>query len=58
MKSLKTDKSFKEWFVDLRKNPVSCDCVLTDNKNYTSSEETVICRLSVECTFRDKQLGH
>ena len=58
MENFKNDKTLKKWFVDLRKNPVSCDCVLTDNKNYTSSElGTVTCGISVECTFRDQKLG-
>ena len=58
MENFKDENYLKRWFVDLRKNPVNCDCILTDNKNFTSSElETVICRIFVECTFRDKKLG-
>ena len=58
MKNFKNDKSLTGWFIDLRKNPVSCDCILLDNKNKMASGlEKIICGISVECTIGEKKLG-
>ena len=48
----------KEWFIDLTKNPVSCDCVISDHLKYNTLElEKVLCRISVECSFGDTKSG-
>ena len=46
----------KEWFFDLTKNPVSCECVISDHhKNVNLEVESALCGISVECSFGDNR---
>ena len=48
----------KEWFIDLNKNPVSCECVISDHQKYNTLElEKALCGISVECSFGDTKSG-
>ena len=48
----------KEWFIDLNKNPVSCECVISDHQKYNTLElEKALCGISIECSFGDTKSG-
>ena len=48
----------KEWLIDMTKNPVSCECVISDHLKYNTLElENTLCGILVECSFGDTMSG-